>query len=472
MADIAELISKVKDYEEQAVSSFVGDLANREFHSADQRRYVARDLFRAERRGVPHITDEWALFIEGLPVLALLTLHPKLIVDLRPYDEKTFAKTYGVTPHQFAELVRRDYVIPNLYEFDSDRVRGFEKHRAHTEVLGQIIQPDFTRCRINSIRRTALFSIFGANKKDYNQHVSQGMDIFHDAVLAIDADLLKELTRSADANGATTRLAQNWAYVKVLGSQDEQFSHWLSGVEKSPPKNSPDAEEAIRSLVFFKRFRTNGYTASFGGTWNMRGPELQQGFKDIGRLVAVFETDSHLSPELEAFAAGLAEIGLKRTSLTTDLRIERHLGELGPPSDEEFESILSFLVDARGLLNRTEVMLQTLHAASADPKKQFSCIEDILDVRRQIHQEQKRLQLRNDILTGLFGGIGAIIGSGVGAEVGHGLIAAGVGGVVGVLMGMRHFTKLLPSLSEHQIQVVDYFSALESWQREDGGVRL
>lgn len=345
---------------------------------------------------------EWGISVEGLPILWQLTVQPTLIVDVWPMSHDEFKSQYGINPDQFAELAREDFIIPNLYHYDSDRANDFAGHEAFSDVLMPILAFEQTRCRINSIRRAPFLQALAGST--FDALFNKGKELFEPGLSTLTPDQRKALTRSEDLSGALQRTASQWAYIITLRGHDE----WT---EKITQDGVGDVQREIRRLTARYSAAAAPYTAAFGGA-HLVPPRQIDALRDEGGALQFVSPDNRRDLDQERWPGlqALMEVGLIRYTLDTPVP-EQTLETPAVPEDRHFANFLAFLRDTKARRIRMQGFLAEAQKVSADLRLTLKHWTDYFQLYEELKGEEERFRRQGLWMGAIPWGIGSMLGA-------------------------------------------------------------
>jgi hypothetical protein len=250
MESIVDLIEKLEGYEEDSVNNFDEGMVVGSLLTTEGRKDAIKKIFRIEDHASPYDIENWGVYAQGMLVPWQLTTQSTLIVNLSPMSRDDFIKTYGLTPEQFATLAEKGFIIPNLYEYESDKKRGFIKHRTYGDVIRPILYNEFSRCRINTIRRNRFFDVLGVKK--FEEHKREGLELFRNGIMSLNESTRGKLTHNEGIEESLITIANNWAYVVALGTSNRKIYEGIKRIRfRFNPKFSPPSPDIIRAEIDF-----------------------------------------------------------------------------------------------------------------------------------------------------------------------------------------------------------------------------
>jgi hypothetical protein len=412
MGRVASRLKELAREERKAVRR-IGDYWTKPTTSQHDRQKLANLLLHLKSDGSFHAIHHWGNSIVNMPLLPQLLIHPSLIVDIEPIKgEQAFAKRYGVTPFQMFELIEKDFIIPNIYMYDSDKASGFVRYEDAAETLRPVLFS--TKCRINSVRRKPFLSLIGKTK--FAESVKEGEGLFRSALRKLGEDRRQRLCRDASLKGALVRTANNWAYVGVLGDASPEFELWMEQVRDHPP-DEQSVEPILRDLEAAKLLLASPFTAAFGGTHiihERRLAGLSRRFETVSFGDAEqLRKRSVFSREHAAFAEFLERLARHQWSPrhpeTTPQVMNKVL------NDQEFGEFLAFLIENRAERIEAEEILGRCREVAHDYKQFLTLWEEVALLNLRVEADMQRsakLRHRRQLVAATAGGaVGGLIGT-------------------------------------------------------------
>jgi hypothetical protein len=337
-------------------------------------RAAAKEILRLQRTGefLPG-ADSFGTFPmprskneQHFSLLSMLLFQPRLIVDFPSISKDDFTRTFSVSPSQFTILAQKHFLLPNLYEYESQSKLDipFAGYAAHP-YLEDIIDPDSgANTRINSIRRNALLAKFFPQP---STSFARGYEVFKEALDfahqkgTIGSDYLAYKLRSPSVDVAATRLAAHWVYVNQFGTSEAlKLLHKIEVLAKH------NVDAAIASLSSLKTIFASPVTAAFGGTLNIN----LQDYDTHGEFVGLkSELPVHQLNMLSEPMRGFSEY------INVVLRGEMNAQESGSVpnlrnlSDDDFADFVRCLEDNAPILNDAESIHRTISRSASIHEK-------------------------------------------------------------------------------------------------------
>jgi hypothetical protein len=459
MTNILNELKELEEYEHESVKYF-SPSAYGDLQTSSQRTQAARTLFRLNSSGSSAGFKDWGNYVKNLPILWQLTIQPTLIVDLEPLSHDDFVLRTGITPEQFAILAREGFIIPNLYEYESDQANGFVKHQRFAESLMPILSEwRQTNCRINYIRRQPLLNaIFKGN---YDNLVSQAKLLFESAIRTIPENQLKNITGSSEVEGAIHKVSINWAYVQTFYGEDT----WTKGITAS---GVTDIARDLRRLHARYSITSAPYTAALGGAHLVSPRQIAAISEEDEYFQIVLSGDRvKVNKELSLGLEALHEIGSLRASLGSSISGESD--EIPAVVDEKyFNNFLKFLIETKGHRYELQNFLTKAQQVSTDIGLTINHWKDYFELEKKLKIEAARFKKGNVIKRaaswGAGGALSSMILSSIKIDEFSILGLGGIGFIFGAASSVA--SDLMHSVTpESHRKLIFTFDELRKWQQ-------
>jgi len=410
---IGRKIDAIATYERHATDRMPAiDLAGE--GNSEKRKLFARKLIKVEAVGSPYLEfKSWGRCIPGMPIPLMLLVQPSLIVDVVPKSVTEFGRHYGVTVSQFVELARRGYALPNILEWGGQRRTKYAEYEKQRHML-PIFNHEETRCRINQIRRNAMFSSMDSDSSNQGERRQRYKEILKSKILNLETDKINKILGTSQIRSqddALERISHNCIYVEIFGSpNDVNIIRNLEDALKSYP-----AEKVLPWIVATKFQKATQYTACFGGTYNCSNAQYEIILSKRGdfdqKNLRLFDAQRIAFHEAILLAKDIAD-PIEQIPDEGDLTF--------PLDDDDFDDFLAFMEDNRQILNRTDDILIDFYAVAESQKEEdaLKSARGYLDLYRSLLKDA-RGNIGGRIVS-LAGAVaGAAVGSAAGSAIGH-----------------------------------------------------
>ena len=200
-------------------------------------------------------------------------IQPRLIVDVEAYTKEEFTRRKGLTPQQLTRLASEGFIIPNLYEYDSDSKRNFQNYEKVRDDLSHLFEHRNSRLRILSIRRKKFLD---SMSDTFSECQAEGDGILRPVIQRLSPPQMEKLFRGSTPEEAMQKAASNWAYIRVLGAANERVKAWCNQLESDPEYVRQIADQLPGQLQARKSLVASISTAAFGGTHIIPRDQLHQ----------------------------------------------------------------------------------------------------------------------------------------------------------------------------------------------------
>ncbi len=300
----------------------------------------------------------WGNASDQLPILSQLLNNKNLIVDLKPFrsDDECFTK-YGVTPKQLLFLAENKYISLNLYAYDSEKPKGFENYKKYQQkVLLDLIDPNYSQCRINSIRRDALLKRISSSSNIYVNNQANRLYV-ENSMIDIPEKYFKQIEglRSNSKSAAIETAVKHYNYCKNLITEYErkdpdlyvEINNIIEEIENGF-NNRKNIAGTLLKLRGLKTCLGGPIINAMGGVYNMSSSAY-------GTLYQTMEREGVDKQNFEPIDIVTEEFLAYIQSLRTN--VDRNDLKMRPLTDEEFKDYLRFIKD---ITYKRDELLKTL----------------------------------------------------------------------------------------------------------------
>jgi hypothetical protein len=247
--------------------SFINSLANREHLESE--RIVAEQLGSWQTIGLSqasraslkifagrdisfgHDLDGISAAQSYVPLLEQLILSPKLYLGLYAEPESDLIKRYGVTSGQINRLIGNGFIVPDLFEYESQLESNYSGYEMRAAYLLDIFENWFDVARISPIRREYALHTVGINRESNRKNITHyRQDLLPKVSRSVDVEQTKRATGNPDLEWT---LPHHLARLRTLvdaNNAEPEAVELVELVELAPPSSTEELFDLYAATVF------------------------------------------------------------------------------------------------------------------------------------------------------------------------------------------------------------------------------
>lgn len=268
-------------------------------------------------------------------VLLQLLVTPKLILDIRPMDSRSFKKMYGITFGQLNILSKRGFIIPHIYIYKDRQYREYAKYPLLCSTLSK-----FGRPNDEWIRQ------FLEKKYCFNDHLEKSVTLINKSQIRSNFDIMRQFLRKDIQNFEMFChvYGQRLAYLSTIGREysPDIGEHILDGL-----KQPSQIENTLYLFNTAKELVASHTTASFGGFVHWNTDAQRQIFSSTQTLAHFLPSKGKInilpSKFVPASALEYARDIMERSRYLLEMRRNVRVKSIAEQTQLNFEEYLELL---------------------------------------------------------------------------------------------------------------------------------
>jgi hypothetical protein len=360
-------------------------------------------IFAGDEINFGHNLDGITAARSHVPLLEQLILTPKLYVGLHAESETNLIMRYGVTSEQIDRVISEGFVVPDLFEYESQSESHFSGYETQAAYLIEIFEKWFDVARISPIRREYVLQAVGIDRENNRKYIDHYREDFLPKVSrSLDVEQIKRATGNPSFEWTLSHhLARLRSLVDADNAEPEAVE--LIQLVGSDPPSSTEELIDLYAATIFQTMDTLYEVQYFGAPKRWYRPHLDL-FTDPldlpqGKIDEIRDRAQEILQQ-QQFAEFLGRLARIRDAEFSERQEPRF--EVYPLPMSEFEEMLSLLKNVRnnslvlGRLVRDMEAVRTKDATLQE-NSYFQTLEQVIvEIREsKIRDEAKKVVLRS-----------------------------------------------------------------------------
>jgi hypothetical protein len=369
-----------------------------------QARRASLKIFAGHEIDFGHNLDGITAARSHVPLLEQLILTPKLYVGLYAESEADLVKRYGVTSEQIDRVISEGFVVPDLFEYESQSESNFSGYETRANYLTNIFEKWFDVARISPIRREYALQTVGINREKNREYIDHYREDFLPKVLRqMDVEQIKSATGNPSPEWTLSHhLARLRSLVDAENAEPEAVE-LIQQVETAPPSSTEEFVDLYVATIF-QTMDTLYEVQYFGAPkrWYRSDIDLFTDPLDLTQnQIAEIRDSAREITQKQQFAEFVGRLARIRDAEFSERQEPRF--DVYPLPRREFEEMLSLLKNVRNnslVLGRLISDMEAVSGkdATSQENSYFQTLEEIII---QIRESKFRDEAKKEVLRSL-----------------------------------------------------------------------
>jgi len=186
-----------------------------------------------------------------VPLLEQLVLTPKLYLGLHAESETQLIKRYRVTPGQISRLISEGFVVPDLFEYESQSDGGFSGYETQADYLREIFEKWFDVARISPIRREYALQTIGINRESNREYINHYRENFLPKVLrSLDVEEIKYAIGNPSFEWTLSHHLARLRSLVDANNAEPEAEKLIQLVDSEPPSSTEELADLYAATIF------------------------------------------------------------------------------------------------------------------------------------------------------------------------------------------------------------------------------